>query len=98
MKPLETKYIKIGDKDYPFKNTARAFLKFEELSNHSIDAFDGSTKDGLNFLYSCFWGGGSRIVFDDFLELIDNEDVNDLIARFIKVMAEPVTEKKPIAR
>jgi hypothetical protein len=100
MKLLETKYIKIEEKEYPLKKSARAYLKFEEISGHAIDRFDSSTKDSLNFLYACFWGGGSRISFDEFLELIDNENITDLIHKFTTAMSEGdvLTEKKQRAR
>lgn len=95
---IEIKQIKIAGENYPLKKSARAYLKFEEVSGHSIDFFDGSTKDGFNFLYACLWGGGSRISFDDFIELIDNEDVNELIQRFVAMMKEKATEKKTPVR
>lgn len=96
---IEQKLITIGSQDYPIKKSARAYLKFEEISGHSIDSYDGSTKDAFSFLYSCLWGGGSRISYDEFLDLIDDEDVNALIVSFVKKMAEPVTsEKKQTAR
>lgn len=94
MKLLEAKPIKIGDKEYPLKKSARAYLKFEEMSGHSIDKFDSTMKDSLNFLYSCLWGGGTRVSFDEFLDLIDSEDIMDLVERFILSMAGPVTGKK----
>jgi hypothetical protein len=97
MKLLETKTIKIGDKDYPIKKSARTYLKFEELSGHSIDHFDSSMREGIYFFYSCLWGGGLRISYDEFLDLIDDEDINILIVSFINLMSEP-TEKKQKAR
>jgi|WetSurMetagenome_2_1015567.scaffolds.fasta_scaffold449298_2 hypothetical protein len=95
---IEQKFIKIGEQDYPIKKSARAYLKFEEISGHSIDSYDGSTKDAFSFLYSCLWGGGSRISYEDFLDLIDNEDVNKLIISFVKKMSEPASEKKQTVR
>jgi hypothetical protein len=95
---IEQKFIKIGEQDYSIKKSARAYLKFEEITGHSIDSYDGSTKDAFSFLYSCLWGGGSRISYEDFLDLIDNEDVNKLIASFVKKMSEPVSEKKQTVR
>ena len=94
MKPLETKTIKLGDKDYPIKKSARAYLKFDEMAGHSIDLFDNSTKDSLYFLYSCFWGGGLRVSFDEFLDLIDNEDTLELIRKFVDIMKEPAAPEK----
>jgi hypothetical protein len=94
MIPLETKSIKIGDKSYPLKKSARAYLKFEELSGHSINDFDSSTKDTLNFLYSCFWGGGSRITLDEFLDLIDDEDITELADRFTAIIVDKTDTKK----
>jgi hypothetical protein len=99
MKPLETKSIKIGDNSYPLKKSARAYLKFEELSKHSINDFDSSTKDTINFLYSCFWGGGSRITLEEFLDLIDDENLTELADRFISIIVDKTdTKKKQIPR
>lgn len=98
MKPLEEKSIKIGDNNYTLKKSARAYLKFEELSGHSINEFDSTTKDSINFFYACFWGGGSRITFDEFLDLIDNEDIAELISRFTAIIVDKVTAKKQTPR
>ena len=99
MKPLETKIIKIAGKDFPVKKSPRAYLKFEEISGHSISEFDGTTKDSLYFLYSCLWGGSYRGSWEDFLELTDDESPMDLINSFVKLMSEPApTEKKQKVR
>jgi len=99
MKPeIEIKYVKIAGKDCAVKKNARALLKFEELSGHSIELYDNTAKDMVNFLYSCFWGGGSRISLDEFLDLIDNEDLTSLVMAYIKAFNEPQPEKKKVAR
>lgn len=96
MIPLEVKNIFIRGSKYDIKKSPRAYLKFEELSQHSISDFDSSTKDSLHFLYSCLWGGGLRISYDEFLDLIDDEDIALLIGTFIKAITSqtPVKEKK----
>ena len=98
MKLLETKFIKIREVDYPIKKSVRAYLKFEELAGHPIEEYKNSTKEGIIFFYSCIWGGGSRISYDEFLDLIDDVDIQELIRTFIKLMSETITEKKPKAR
>jgi hypothetical protein len=97
MKLLETKQIELKGKFHSLKKCARAYLKFLELTGRSIDKFDNSIQDGLYFFYACLWGAGSRISWDEFLDLIEDVDVNDLIITFANLMSES-TEKKAKAR
>jgi hypothetical protein len=99
MKPeIETKIVKIAGVNYSVKKNARACLKFEELSGHSIELYDNTAKDMVHFLYSCLWGGGSRISLDEFLDLIDDEDLSVLVMAYISAFNEPSGEKKKAAR
>lgn len=99
MKLLQEKKIKINETEYPLRKNARCYLTFEEMTGHSIDLYQNTTKDGLSFFYACLIGGGLRISFEEFLDLLNEENIDILISEFVKTMNETVTEeKKPKAR
>jgi hypothetical protein len=91
MKLLKSSVVKISGKEYAVKRSIRAYLTFEELSEHSIEDFQETLKEVVIFFYACFQSGGNKHSYDEFLDLIDDDP--DCIKAFSDSMIEK-SEKK----
>ena len=92
MNLLETKHIKIGEKDYPVKMTTRSLMLYETLTKHDISIID-TLEERVTFFYCAFKGGGSELTYDQFLDLID--DKPESIGTFINLYLEKAEKKQP---
>jgi hypothetical protein len=92
MKLLETKNIKIGDIDYPCKLSVRASITFEELTGKDISQLS-SLVDFVAAFYGSVKACGSKLTYDEFLDLIDNYP--ESLIEFKNTFTES-TEKKEI--
>lgn len=81
MELLESKTIKIGDKDYKVKMTLRAFINYEKMTGHNISKIE-TLEDMVTFFYCVFKAGGNDMSYEDFLSLID--DKPESLAGFVK--------------
>ena len=95
MKLLETKIIKIGDKEYPTKLTARAMIGYETLTGHPITVLK-TIEDRTYLFYVCLKAGGTDITYDAFLDLIDNCPA--VIGEFFDLFTGDEPEKKQKTR
>lgn len=94
MELLETKLIKIGDKEYPIKMTLRSMINFQKHTGKSID--DMSTLEDVTiYFYYTFKAGGSEMTYDEFMDMID--DKPESIAAFTAALTIKA-EKKQKAR
>lgn len=73
MKLLQTKIIKIGDKEYPLKLSLRAMLQFEVLAGHPISEFKESVQEMIYIFFCAIRAGGAELSYDEFLNLIDDQ-------------------------
>jgi len=94
MKLLETKKIKIGDKEYPVRMSLRAMIEFENMSGHSISTME-TLQDMTMIFYCTLKAGGSAMTYDEFMDIVD--DSPDVLTAFSDLMIEK-SEKKPKAR
>jgi hypothetical protein len=94
MKLLQTKPIKIGDKEYPIKMSIRAMIEYETLSKKSISVIE-TLQDITTIFYCTVRAGGADMTYEQFMDLID--DKPEALQAFSDLMIEK-TEKKPKAR
>lgn len=72
MELLESKIIKIGDKDYRIKMTIRSLINYEKITGHSVSQID-TLEDMIAFFYCVFKAGGNDISYEAFIDLIDDK-------------------------
>jgi len=94
MELLESKNIKIGDKEYPVKMTLRSMINFQKHTGKSIDEMS-TLEDVTVYFYYTFKAAGSELSYDEFMDIID--DKPDAITAFTDAMTVKI-EKKRIAR
>lgn len=87
MKLLQTKTIRIGDKDYTIKLSIRAMLEFENLTGHSISDFKETVQEMIYIFFCAVKAGGSGLSYDEFLNLIDDEP------EILKVFSDVIIDK-----
>jgi hypothetical protein len=92
MKLLETKIIKIGETDYPCKLSVRASITFEEITGRDISQMS-SLADFVAAFYGAVKACGSKLTYDEFLDLLDNYP--ESLIEFKNTFTEP-TEKKSV--
>mgnify|MGYP001279711435 CR=1 FL=1 len=94
MKLLETKTIKIGEKEYALKMSIRAMIEYEQISGHPISTIE--TLSDITIIFYCtIKAGGLNVTYDQFMDMID--DKPEALKAFTDTMIEKV-EKKPKAR
>jgi hypothetical protein len=91
MKLLETKQIRIGDKEYPAKMSMRAMINFEELSGHSISTVS-SLSDITILCFCTIKAGGTEMTYEEFMNLID--DKPEILEAFSEAWMEKTDAKK----
>jgi hypothetical protein len=98
MNLIETKKVKVGDRVFPVRITARSMINYEELTGKSISTIDG-TKDILQFFYVTAKAGAKsegtefKYTFEQFLDLIDDY-YTEAITNFSEAIFQPGGEGK----
>lgn len=91
MKLLETKHIKIADKDYPLILSLSAMMGYETVSGHQINDATETIKDRTIIFHQCMIAGGYKGTYEEFIILIDYEPSK--VGEFLKIMFESVEKK-----
>lgn len=94
MELLESKLIKIGDKEYPVKMTLRSMINFQKMAGKSIEEMS-TLEDITIYFYFTLKAGGSELTYDEFMDLIDERP--ESISAFTQAMSVR-TEKKQKVR
>ena len=98
MELLEIKRVKVGDRDYPIKITARAMIEYEKLSGKSIAEYEG-TENLFQFFYVTAKAGAKsegikfEYTYDQFLDAIDDY-YTEAVTNFSMAIFEPGEENK----
>lgn len=84
--PLAPIAGKTAPAEAPCQLTMGAAILFEEICGHTLDKFNGSTKEACAFVYGCAVGGCARaglpfdLTFAEFCHAIDPAALNDAVA------------------
>jgi hypothetical protein len=92
MKLLETKQIRIGEKDYSLKLSVRAMISYTSLSGKNINHVE-TLQDRINLFYSCMKACNPELQYEAFLDIID--DHPEKIGEFIDLLFDPDEKKAP---
>lgn len=99
---MEKTTIEISGRQYTVKQSFRALMLFEEMTNKSVNQINESVNDLLKLFY-CILKGNNLLTFeytfDNFIDIIDEhpeafQHFNDYLATQAKGQPEQTAQKK----
>lgn len=102
---MEKIKITINEQEYIIKQSFRALMLFEEMTNKTVNQMNESVADILKLFYCILKGNNLEVwkfTFDEFLNLIDEQpEVFTQFTEYLQEQAkavEPTVQKKIVAK
>jgi hypothetical protein len=98
---METK-ITIKGEEFLLKNTTRALLKFEEITEKSVAELNENITDTMALFYCMLYGANRntfKYTYDEFIDLVDDDQSSlDMFSNFLLSQAKEGMNKKKVMK